>query len=117
MSAFGLAINAIFNDPNMAEDALWRTGGEVPGIPVRVMRKSPEAIVGLGGNQFDLPALLIDVRLSEVCDPQPGDLVQFVDEQDRVAEITELAGMDRLGLIRTCEARYDEDDRFPSVTR
>ncbi|MEZ0252623.1 MAG: hypothetical protein ACAH20_16950 [Methylobacteriaceae bacterium] len=117
MNAFQIMVDAQFEDPNLGEDALWRAGGDVPGIPVRVRRKAPEAIVGLGGNRFDLPALLIDVRLSEVCDPQPGDLVQFVDEQDRVAEITGLAGTDRRGLVRTCEARYDEDERFPSVIR
>lgn len=114
MGAFDLVVNGIFDDPNFASDVIWRWQGEIPGVPARIIRKVPEAIVGLGDNRYDLPALLVDVRLSEVADPQPGDLIQFVDEDNRVAEITNLGKIDSQGLVRTCEARYDEDDRFPS---
>ena len=114
MDAFAMGVDAIFDDQNLALDVIWRWQGEIPGVPVRVIRKVPEAIVGLGDNRYDLPALLIGVRLSEVADPQPGDLIQFVDEDNRVAEITNLGKIDSRGLVRTCEARYDEDDRFPT---
>ncbi|MCJ2034244.1 hypothetical protein [Methylobacterium sp. J-068] len=115
MSVFGLAIDAIFNDPNMADDALWRVGGAGEGIPVRIIRKSPDGIVGLQGNQFDLNAMLLDVRTSEVASPAEGDTVQILDEEDgapaETVTVTGLSKLDGSGLVRTCEvAPITEDD-------
>ncbi len=90
----------------MADDALWRAGGAGNGIPVRVIRKSPEAIVGLQGNQFDLDAMLLDVRLSEIASPAKGDTVQFFDEEGLPGETVIVTGKSRIDgskLVRTCE--------------
>lgn len=114
MSVFGLAIDAIFSDPNMADDAIWRVGGSGDGIPVRVIRKSPDAIVSMQGNQFDLDAMLLDVRLSEISAPAKGDTVQFLDNEGEPAEIVVVTGRSRIDgskLVRTCEVGpLAEDD-------
>lgn len=106
MSTFALAVDAMFNDPNMAEDAIWRAGGSGEGLPVRIRYRSPEAIVGLQGNQFDLIATLIEVRLSEVAEPAKGDIVDILDEEGAVRETVQVTGLSRIDarkLVRTCE--------------
>ncbi len=109
-----MALDAAFEDPNHGEDAIWRIGGAAPGLPVRILRLSPEAIVGLGDNRFDLNAMLISVRLSEVPEPARGDQVDILDEAGMVAEtvqVTNLARIDVRRLVRTCEvAPLDADD-------
>lgn len=116
MTAFAMALDATFEDPNHGEDAVWRSGGTGPGLPVRILRLSPEAIVGLGDNRFDLNAMLISVRLSEVPEPARGDQVDILDEMGAVAEtvqVTSLARIDVRRMVRTCEVAPlgpDEDD-------
>ncbi|MCJ2009802.1 hypothetical protein [Methylobacterium sp. J-092] len=118
MSAFALMVDAVFADPHLAIDAVWRVGGTGDGIPVRVIRKSPEAIVGFGGNQFDLNAMLIEVRLSEVASPAEGDTIDLAGEDGEIAEtvrVTNLSKIDTRKLVRTVEvepvvADPDEDD-------
>ncbi|WP_462120545.1 head-tail joining protein [Methylorubrum extorquens] len=77
-------------------DAIWRTGGADTG-PVRIRRRSPEAIIGAAGNQFDLDAMLIHVRLSEVAEPAEGDQIDLLDEGRAVTETVQVIG---LGLDR-----------------
>lgn len=119
MSAFDLAIGSIFDDPNMADDAIWRAGGGSDGVAVRVIRKTPEAIVGLAGNQFDLAAMLIDVRLSEVAAPAKGDAVDLLDDDGEVTETLIVTGMSKIDtrrLVRTCEVsavQPDDPDEDP----
>ncbi|MFE1601627.1 head-tail joining protein [Methylobacterium sp. ID0610] len=117
MSAFDLGLDAMFEDPNVGQDAIWRAGGASTGLPVRIMRVSPEAIVGLGDNRFDLNAMLISVRLSEVPEPAKRDQVDLLDEDGNVAQTVEVTGLARIDirqLVRTCEvsplAPDDEDE-------
>lgn len=44
MNAFAAAIDLLFEDPNMAVDALYRAGGAGSGTPVRVIRKAPDQL-------------------------------------------------------------------------
>ncbi|MCJ2032729.1 hypothetical protein [Methylobacterium sp. J-068] len=117
MSAFQAMVDAQFDDPNLGLDAIWRAGGSDEGLPVRVRYRSPEGIVGLQGNQFDLDATLLDIRLSEVAEPAEGDLVDVLDEDGALREtvrVIGLAGIDARKLVRTCEvallAPDDPDD-------
>jgi len=75
VSAFEAMVDAQFEDPNLGLDAIWSAGGAGDGLPVRVRRRSPEAIITSAGNQFDLDAMLLDVRLSEVPEPAVDDVV------------------------------------------
>ncbi|SFG92871.1 head-tail joining protein [Methylobacterium gossipiicola] len=105
MNPFALAVDAMFDDPNMAEDAIWRAGGGAGGLPVRIRYRSPEAIVGLDGNRFDLAATLIEVRLSEVAEPAEGDQVDVLDDDGAVRETVEVTALSRIDarkLVRTC---------------
>ena len=42
MSAFTSAVDMLFADPNIGEDALWKAGGIGAGVAVRIIRKSPD---------------------------------------------------------------------------
>jgi hypothetical protein len=72
-AAFGAAIDAIFRDANVAEDAIWRAGGAGDGIAVRVIRKSPDEVVGFGSSRAVMATVLIDVRALEIASPASGD--------------------------------------------
>lgn len=100
-AAFAAAIDAIFRDANVAEDALWRAGGAGGGTAVRVIRKSPEEVVGFGDSRAVLPTLLIDVRRSDVSQPASGDTVEI---GTAVFDIIGTPVLDSLGLVWTCEA-------------
>ena len=91
----------IFADSNIGEDALWRTGGIGAGVSVRVIRKSPDRIVGFGDSRAVMPSVLIDVRTVEVAEPAVGDTVEIAGSVfDIIAEPT----ADTLRLVWICEA-------------
>lgn len=100
-SAFAGAVDALFRDQNLAEDALWRAGGIGAGVPVRVIRKSPDEVVGFGSSRAILPTVIIAVRGSEVSAPASGDTVQI---DTAVFDIIAEPKRDSLGLVWECEA-------------
>jgi hypothetical protein len=101
VSAFPPAIDAIFADNNIGEDAIWRAGGVGAGVAVRVIRKSPDKIVGFGDSRVVMPSVLIDVRCSEIAMPAIGDTVEIAGSVfDIIAEPT----ADTLRLVWSCEA-------------
>lgn len=100
-AAFGAAIDAIFRDANVAEDAIWRAGGAGDGVAVRVIRKSPDEVVGFGSSRTVMATVLIDVRVSEVASPASGDTAEISGE---VFEIIGTPVRDGIALVWTCEA-------------
>ena len=100
-AAFAAAIDAIFRDENIAEDAFWRAGDLGSGQAVRIVRKSPDEVVGFGASRAVMATLLIDVRVSEVASPVAGDTAE-VDGQ--LFDIIGTPVRDNLGLVWTCEA-------------
>jgi hypothetical protein len=98
---FEAAIDAIFGDSNMAEDALWRAGGSDPAVPVRVIRRAPDAVVGFGDSRALLPSVLIDVRRSEIAEPAIGDAIENAND---VFEVIAAPVLDSFGFVWTCEA-------------
>lgn len=101
MTALVMAVDALFGDPNIAADALWRVGGTDPGLAVRVIRNAPDKIVGFGESRALMPSVLIDVRQSEIGLPAIGDTVEIA---GIVFEITAEPVADALNLVWTCEA-------------
>ncbi len=101
MDVFAIATDALFADPNLARDAIWRAGSAGAGIAVRVATRRPDQVVGFGDSRAVLPTMLIDVRRSEVPDPASGDTVEI--ESD-LFEIIATPLADSLGLVWTCEA-------------
>ncbi len=76
MTAFSAAIDAIFADPNMAAEALWRARGapQTP-IPCRVILTRPDLQQTYGESRITSDTTMLDVRVSEVAAPQAGDRV------------------------------------------
>lgn len=72
MTAFAAAMDAIFSDINMAVDAIWYPAGGAP-QPVRVIRKAPDEVTAFGAAQILSETTIIDVRVSEMPAPKPGD--------------------------------------------
>ena len=68
---------APFRDANVAEDAIWRAGGLGNGIAVRVVRKSPDEVVGFGSSRAVMATVKIDLRTSEVASPAAGDTAEI----------------------------------------
>jgi hypothetical protein len=101
MTAVEMALDALFSDPNLGSDALWRAGGAGDGAAVRVIRKRPDQVVGFGDSRAVLPTVLIDVRRSEVSEPAIGDTVEIDGD---VFEIIATPVADSLRLVWTCEA-------------
>ncbi|MTH62106.1 head-tail joining protein [Paracoccus litorisediminis] len=79
MSAFAVAINAIFADRNVALDARWFAGGAGDGVPVRVVRRAPDQLAEFNGARIVADSVLLDVRVSEVAALARGDRIVIGD--------------------------------------
>lgn len=95
-SAFSAAIDMIFNDPNMAADALWQ------GNPVKVMRRSPDGIRDFGQGRISSATTVVDVRVSEVALPAKGDQVS-IGAEHFIVQGTPQRDMER--LVWSCDLR------------
>lgn len=101
IDAFTSAIDALFADPNIGEDALWKAGGVGTGVAVRIIRKSPYAQAEFGESRAVLQTVGIDIRRSQAATITEGDLILIGAETYRI--IGEPMG-DALGLVFSCEA-------------
>ena len=101
MSAFTSAVDMLFADPNIGEDALWKAGGIGAGVAVRIIRKSPDRMAEFGDSRAVLPTVGIDIRRSQAATITEGDLIVIGAETYRI--IGEPMG-DALGLVSACEA-------------
>jgi hypothetical protein len=101
MTAFAVAIGAIFADRNMAQDALWRPGGTGAPVPVRVIRRAPDAEVSWGEARARIPAVLLDVRTTEAPTLASGDEIEVGGVAYRVQGAPR---RDSLRLMWTAEA-------------
>ncbi len=72
MTAFAAALDALFQDVNLGLDATWYPAGGAP-VPVRVIRKAPDEVTAFGSAQILSETTLVDVRVSEMANPKPGD--------------------------------------------
>jgi hypothetical protein len=101
IDAFASAIDALFADPNIGEDALWKAGGVGVGFAVRIIRKSPDRMAEFGDSRAVLPTVGIDIRRSKSAIITEGDLILIGAETYRIS--AEPMG-DSLGLALQCEA-------------
>jgi hypothetical protein len=68
------AICALFDDPNVALDALYQAGGAGPGVTVRVMRVQPnDMISSLAGLNVVSTGTVLAVHKSQIAAPKSGD--------------------------------------------
>jgi hypothetical protein len=70
MTAFAGAVDATF--AAFGIDALHTPPGGDP-VPVRVIARRPDTIVGFGESRIHAETATFEVRASEVANPQPGD--------------------------------------------
>ncbi len=68
-----MATAALFCDPNLGQDALWRSGGAGVPVAVRVMLRRPDAATGFGEGRFVTGCVLIDVECAALGALAPGD--------------------------------------------
>ena len=101
MSAFTSAIDMLFADSNIGEDALWKAGGVGAGVTVRIIRKSPDRMAEFGESRAVLPTACIDIRRSQAATITEGDLILIGAATFKI--IGEPMG-DALGLILACDA-------------
>lgn len=72
---FTAALDALFDDPNLALAGLYRAGGTALDIPVRVIRRQPDRIGEFGVSRLRSETTTFEVRASEVADPREGDML------------------------------------------
>ena len=100
MDAFASAIDTLFADSNIGEDALWKAGGIGAGVAVRIIRKSPDRMAEFGESRAVLPTIGIDIRRAQAGNISDGDLIVIGSETFKI--IGEPMG-DALGLVSACE--------------
>ena len=100
MTVIGDAIDLLFTDPNIARAAVYTPDGGTP-VAIRVIAKRPDEIVGLGETRIHAGTTLLDVRVSEIAEPRPGDRL-VIDGEDYLVQGEPVRDAER--LIWTLEA-------------
>jgi hypothetical protein len=102
MTNFAAAIDALFSDPNLARDALYRADGADPGIAVSIIVRRPDRIGDFGDTRIASETATFDVRTSEVAEPAGSDTLE-IDRVTYVIQGTPVGDAER--LVWTIEAR------------
>jgi len=76
MNAFASAFEALFADDNIATDAIYTAGGGSP-VLVRVVARRADSITGFGEAKLWSETQRLDLRVSEVANPRPGDRLEI----------------------------------------
>ena len=75
MTVFAAAMDRIFANPSMAVVALWISGTTSQECSIRVIRRAPDRITEFGAARLMSDTMVLDVRVSDLADPRPGDLI------------------------------------------
>jgi hypothetical protein len=75
MSAFDLAIEDLFADPNIAKTATYRAGGNGDGISVRVIARQPDRDIEFGDISIHTATTVFEIMVSEVLTPAEDDTI------------------------------------------
>ena len=76
MSAFAAAVDTLFADPNLGRDAVYRADGGAP-VLVRAVARRADAVTEFGDARLWSETTRIDLRVSEVANPRPGDRIEI----------------------------------------
>jgi len=76
MSAFAVALDALFADSNLAREAVYTPEGYAP-VPIRVITRRADDVSGFGDARIWSETTRIDLRVAEVSNPRPGDRVEM----------------------------------------
>jgi hypothetical protein len=80
MSAFDLAVEDLFADPNIAKPATYRVGGIGDGISVRVITRQPDQEIEFGDISIHTATTIFEIMVSAVPTPAEGDTITMDDE-------------------------------------
>ena len=95
MTIFAAALVQLFADPNIGVDAIWRPGGGGPGVPLRVVRRSPDDEVSFGGSTMIAETNLIDAIIFQCPDLRSGDVFE-IEAEEFVVQGSPVRDRDRL---------------------
>ena len=76
MTAVAAALDALFADPNIGEDAVYIADGGAP-VLVRVVSRQADAITDFGEARLWSETTRLDLRVAEVPAPRPGDRIEI----------------------------------------
>ena len=102
MTAFDLATDSLFADPNLAVDALLRLGGSDPALAIRVIRAMPDKFASFGDGRFVVDTVLLNIRLAEAPALSAGDTVEIAGQ---LHEVQGTPTRDSNRLVWLAEAR------------
>lgn len=72
--AFSAMFDALFADPNMAQDAIYTPSGGDP-VSVRVLLRQPDVAADPFGSSTLSASTLVEARVSDIPDPASGDTI------------------------------------------
>jgi hypothetical protein len=72
VTAFALAMDALFADPNLARAASYEPADGDP-FPVRVIARRADSVTDFGDARLWSETTRFDVRVGEIASPRPGD--------------------------------------------
>jgi hypothetical protein len=75
MNVFAAAVDRIYSNPSMAVTALWISASTSEERTIRVIRRAPDRITEFGAGRFVSDSMMVDVRVADLPDPRPGDLI------------------------------------------
>jgi len=75
MTVFAAAMDRIYANPSMAAAAVWISATTSQERPIRVIRRAPDRITEFGAARLMSDTMVLDVRVSDLADPRPGDLI------------------------------------------
>jgi hypothetical protein len=93
-------IDQLFTDLVLSKPATYLAVGTSTSLPVRVITKQPDMVVGFGGGQFHTSTMLFDIRASEVPDPSAGDKITL---GSHIYIVQSEPKLDREGLVWTLD--------------
>ncbi len=79
MGAIETAIDALFADPNIARDALYRDQATGETRTVRIVTKRPDEVLDFGDGRVVTATTMAEVRVSEAPEPREGDTLEIGD--------------------------------------
>ncbi len=77
MTAFAAAMDALFADPHLGRDALWRPGGTGDGVAVRVIARRPDRLGDSAGPRIVSATALFDLRVAEAPNIAEADTLEM----------------------------------------
>ena len=75
-SAFASALEALFADAHLASDIVYIAEGGAPSL-VRAILRRPDDVTSFGEARIWSESTRLDLRLSEVANPRPGDRIEI----------------------------------------